>query len=67
MAIAKFKINDLVMDTWYPEWGAAKIVKVLRTRYKLRFASAPPEMKDQNNNVTYDFAHAHLFLELRTK
>jgi len=60
----KFKVDDKIEDTWYPEWGSGVIKKVLKTRYKIIFSGAPFMMKDQNNCVTYDFAHAHNFLQL---
>ena len=62
---AKFGVNNILVDRWYPEWGAAVVKEVTKTKYRLNFPSAPPNMKDDDGLVTYDYPHAHKFLEAR--
>lgn len=59
----KFKAGDIVEDRWYPLWGTGRILKVMKTRYKLSYPGAPDSMKDKDGNVTYDVPHANLFLD----
>jgi len=61
-----FKLNDKVIDTWYPEAGTGVITKILKTRLKVHFKRA--ELKGgwkcplfraakENGELTYDRSH----------
>lgn len=56
MKISKIKIGNKVYDRWYQDWGTGKIVKVLKTRIKIKF-------DNHEEIMTYDFPHAELFLK----
>lgn len=59
---SELKLGSIVEDRWYPLWGTGCIVQVLKTRYKISYPGAPVSMKDKDGNVTYDIAHANMFL-----
>ena len=48
-------VGDMVYDRWWP-WRIGRVVKVLRTRVKIRFQDTPTRIS------TYDNAHCQ-FLE----
>lgn len=35
-----FKLNDKVIDTWYPEAGTGVVIKILKTRLKVYYERA---------------------------
>jgi len=55
MKIANLKINDKVIDRWYPEWGIGIVTKVLKTVVYIDFTVRGPEK--------YDKSHVENFLE----
>jgi hypothetical protein len=48
MKATELKVGQRVLDTWFPEWGTAKVVKVLKTRVYLDFGT---------NVLVYDKGH----------
>lgn len=59
----KLKVDDIVEDRWYPDWGTGKVMSVRKTRYSIFMPSAPAAMKDKFGNVVYDIPHANQFLK----
>lgn len=52
---SKFKEGDWVTDTWWPEYGTARVIKVLKTRIHVKFS-------DKSEHTVYDRPHEQ-FLE----
>lgn len=49
----EIKINRMVIDKWWREWGCGRIIDVKKTVFTVNFG---------NNKIKYDYAHAQ-FLE----
>lgn len=51
-----FRINDIVYDRWFLEWGHGRILQILKTRVKVQFKEL----------VTYDMAHLRFLERVKT-
>jgi hypothetical protein len=49
----EIKVNRMVIDKWWREWGWGRIIDVKKNVFTVNFG---------NNNIKYDCAHAQ-FLE----
>jgi hypothetical protein len=57
MRIEKIKTGQQVRDSWFSDWGVGRIVKVLKTRVKIKFTG-------RADIVTYDLAHLQFLVSV---